>query len=215
MVATYCTGIPSLGMTTLLRTRVLWSGSALSGDGVSTFYESGTGPSGLAAAWRTFLNSQIMAFPPGVTWTFPPSGDSIEDSTGDLNGVFSSSGTIGSLTGGASGEFAKGVGMQIRWHTAGIVNHRRVVGSTFLVPLQNAIFDTDGTIDGATVTSMTSALNTFLAAVPTMRIWSPPWDPSKAPPRAKPYPPARLGTSHAVTSVQVMDRVSWLRSRRT
>lgn len=194
-------------MTFLNRVRVLWSGSAITGPGVSTFYTVG-GTVSLPASLRTFFDSQKAAFPNGVHLDFPNLGDVIDDATGDLVGTWNNGTVVTPVVGLATDSFSMGVGMQIRWHTAGITHGRRVRGSTYLVPVSGAIFDIDGSIDAAVITGMTTAANTLLTAEPSIRIWSPPFKGSAT-------VPARGGTSHGITGVEVLDRTSWLRTRRT
>lgn len=189
-------------MSQMQRLRVTWSGPGVTGPGLSTFYTSTAGPLGIANAVKTFLQSQQLAFPTNVTITVPSGGDLIEDTTGALAGTWNEPGTGGSFTGTGTGDYPQGVGMQIRWRTGGIVAGRRVVGSTFFVPIMSAIFDADGTLDNATVTSLTNAGTALIAAHPDLRIFSRPKGP-------------RIGSSHAVLTAVVPDRVSWLRSRRT
>lgn len=188
-------------MAALARLRASWSGSALVGPGVSTFFFD-PADTGASTAVRTFLNTAPLLFPTGVTITVPSGGEIIEDTTGALIGTWNDPGSGGTVNGANTGEYARGVGMQVRWQTGGIAGGRRVVGSTFLVPIAVGIFDTDGTLDAATVTAEQNAANTMIGGTVTFKVWSRP-------------NATRSGTSHPITSAVVPDRVSWLRSRRT
>lgn len=188
-------------MASLARLRVTWSGSPVVGPGVSTFYfdPADTGASTLV---RNFFNAAPLLFPAGLTLTIPSGGEIITDTTGDLSGTWNDPGSGGTVNGANTGDFAKGVGMQVRWQTGGIVGGRRVVGSTFLCPIAGAIFDVDGTVDNASITSTQAAANTMIGGAVTFKVWSRPTA-------------SRAGTSNDITSAVVPDRVSWLRSRRT
>lgn len=188
-------------MTQICRLRCTWGGSPVVGPGLSTFYWSTTedgGPDDVLA----FFNTSPLLYPSGLTVTVPAGGELIEDTTGELAGTWSQPGTGGVATGTETGSYAKGVGMQVRWPTGGIVGGRKVVGSTFLVPIAGSLFDTDGTIDTAVVSAMQTQADALLAAIPSLRILSRPKG-------------LRAGSSHAITSAVIPDRTSWLRTRRT
>jgi len=159
-----------------------------------------------------FFDAAPLLFPVGNTITVPNGGDIIDDVTGNLAGSWTDTGTGGVATGTETGSYAKGVGLQVRWRTSGIVASRRVTGSTFMVPIAGSLYDTDGTIDTAVITSLQSAADDLVAAMAGFRIWSRPVeaDPDHVPPIV-----ARDGTSSAVVAAVCPDRVSWLRSRRT
>lgn len=189
-------------MAQLQRLRAVWGGTGIVGPGLSTFYKATTGASGWPDEVLALFNVGSVFYPSGLTLTVPSSGDLIDDATGALAGTWSEPGTGGTATATGSGVWAQGVGMQIRWRTNGIVAGRRVVGSTFVVPIMAVFYDTNGTIDSTTVTTVQGRADAYLAAHPEARIWSRPAGP-------------RIGTSNQVTSAQVPDRISWLRSRRT
>ena len=192
------------------RLRVVWSGSTVVGPGLSTFYALDTSP-GFPAAVRQLFESWKTNFPTGTTITVPNNGDVINPATGTLTGTWTDGTAPAPVTGTGTGVYAKGVGAQIRWKTPGIVNGRRVVGSTFLVPMVTIGFDTDGTLGPATITGITTAATTYLASVPGALVWSRPYpgDPSATPPK-----PSRVGTTSLINAVQVPDRASWIVSRR-
>jgi len=188
-------------MTTLSRIRVGWSGSAVTGPGVSTFYTAGPAPA-FQAALRTFFLSQVGTCASPMSWTVQISGETIDDNTGEVNGVWTG-GTGGAINATGSGSFARGVGMRVVWDTAGVTNGRHVRGSTFFVPIPASLFDSDGSLVPATVTSMLTAANAlWTAADVDMQILTR-------------LTPDHSGTSHEVTGVQVPDKVTWLKSRRT
>lgn len=188
-------------MAQLQRLRVQWGGSPVTGPGLSTFYATTAG-SGYPAAVHAFFTAIRSAFPSGLTWTIPQDGDLIEDTTGGLAGSWSEGSGGGVVTGGGSANFANGVGMRVQWRTGGIFRGRRVRGSTFLCPMVSGVYLADGTIDDVTVAGMQTAATNLIAAVPNLSIFSRP---------AFGTP----GTHSIVTSAIAVDRVSWLRSRRT
>jgi hypothetical protein len=106
-------------------------------------------------------------------------------------------------TGGAT--FANGVGARIKWRTNGIHGDRKVVGSTFIVPLIQNCFEGAGNLTPTTVTLMQNSANALVtAAAGDLGIWS--------------RPAAGGGSDgewNAITAGVAPDLVSWLRSRRT
>lgn len=187
-------------MPTLQRMRVEWSGTGVVGPSVTTLYFadlSTTAPADVV----TLLSAWPLAMPTGLTATVPSSGDTIDAATGEINGTWAIAG--GGLVGyGGNGDFALGVGARIKWNTAGIVGGRRVRGSTFLVPLLGSVYSSTGTLDSSLVTTVESAITTFLAsASSTLEVYSRPTA-------------TRAGVSSTVTSGSLPNAVSWLRSRR-
>ena len=191
-------------MATASRIRFEWFGTTIDGGGVSTFYSANSDPSALSTAIRTFFSVALAYLPLGTVISPPSGGDTFESTTGILNGAWSM--TPGAaLTSSAGGQYAKGVGMRVKWNTTGITRGRRVRGTTFLVPLVAGLYDSNGTIADTTITALQTAADTLIAADGgSMRVYS---RPSGA--------GATDGALHAVTSAQVVDQVSWLRSRRT
>lgn len=190
-------------MADLSRVRVAWSGSAVVGPGVSTFYTTGDGAS-LQAALRTFFTAIQTAFPNlKGDWTFPSGGEIIDSATGELTGAWTG-GTPATIPWASSNAvWASGVGARVRWETGAFARGRRVRGSTFLVPLNISAYDADGTIVGVFVTQIQTAANALVAAVPELTVWS------------RPTAAGGDGGTATVTSAIVPDKVSWLRSRRT
>jgi len=189
-------------MTALARIRVAWTGGAVVGPAVSTFYALGDQPAGLQTATGVYFDAIKAAFPTTVTFTVPNQGELIEDSTGELLDTWTS-GSVSTSTGGSSQGFSQGVGIRVVWNTNGVVAGRRVRGSTFLCPIGGPNFDSDGTIVSGTLTAQSAAANAFEENVEGgLQIWSRPTG-------------SRPGTSNKVVSATIPDKVSWLRTRRT
>lgn len=189
-------------MTMLARVRVPWTGTAVVGPSVSTFYFNDAG-TGFTANLVSFFDAIKNRVPPGVTWSVPNSGDIINDATGDLEGVWQG-GTAQQVTGTGAALYSQGVGFRFVWNTGGVRGGRRVRGSTFICPMDGAMLDATGTLGSAQMATLVTAATSVITDSPNeLRIWS------------KPHTGLSDGTSHAVTSVTVPDAISWLRSRRT
>lgn len=190
------------------RLRAEWSGAPITGPGVSTFYALDDSP-GFPAAVHDLLAAFAAAMPSGVSIRVPNNGDVIDPVTGELTGTWTSGTAPALVNGVGGGTFARGVGAQIRWRTSGITRGRRVVGSTFIVPLISAAYEADGSLSGVNVTAWNTAAAAYVTAAPFAVIYT----------RPKPPPggigPDSPGKSNLITSGSVPDRVSWLRSRRT
>lgn len=188
-------------MTTVAKVRALWSGPTVVGGGVSTFYTLGAGAD-LADDLKTYFNAIKSSFPSGTTWNVDTEGVTLDDNTGDVNGTWTG-GTGGAITSVTGSEYAAGVGCRVVWRTAGITGGRLVRGSTYLVPLTANQYDPSGTILNAAVIAFQAASQALVTAqagalVILTRVT-----------------PEHSGTSHEITSADVPDKVSWLRTRRT
>lgn len=190
-------------MAGLDRVRVEWSGDAVEGGGVTTMYALAGDGASLSDALGTFFGSVAGYFPNSkVLWVLPTSGEVIESTNGQATGTWSggAGGSVPSASPNAS--FAAGVGARIRWETSVFSNGRRVRGSTFLVPLRSDVYDTDGTLISTVASGIQTAVNTLFAAAPPVVF-------------SRPSPGGSDG-GYATTSAGVLlDKVSWLRSRRT
>jgi hypothetical protein len=188
-------------MANLARVRTSWTGAAVIGPAVSTFYfeEAGTG---FTNTIGTFFDGIKNLIPTGTVMSTEASGDIIDPATGDTIGVWND-GTPSNITGTGTGSFVYGTGVRVVWETAGLVNSRQVRGSTFIVPFDASNLTGVGSINETARTSINSLATAFVSNTNhVFCVWSRPT-------------PARAGTSHPVVGNSVPDKVSWLRSRRT
>ena len=186
-------------MASLERVVCEWTGTTAL-PGVSVFYGTPGTPT-LASDVYTFFDAIKALLPVGLSIRVPNTGDLIEDSDGSLAGTWSSTG-VGTVTGTSGNPYAAGVGARIVWRTNGVRNRRRVRGSTFICPLINGVYETNGTISASALSTLGTAA-TALAAGGNLVVWS--------------RPSAGGGTdgdSNSVLSAEVPDRVTALRSRR-
>lgn len=159
------------------------------------------GEHALMAAFRAMMVTASTAFPSELQWTFPTSGVTINEATGDVDGDWADGTPVGALTAGGSGTWVNGVGTRVKWTTGAVFDGRHVVGSTFLVPLLASAYEGAGNIQAAYLSTLSGAANTFVGAA-GLRIW--------ARPRG-----LTAGQSFAVNGYSLPDKVSWLRGRRT
>lgn len=188
-------------MADIKRVRCEWSGSGVTGPGLSTFYFTSTA-TGFPADLQTFFQAIKALIPTSCTITVPNTGDVLDASTGALTGTWTDAG--GSTTTGTNaGAFAGGVGISVKWLTNGIVNGRRVNGRTFICPIAGGSFETDGTPQASTVSALqTPATALITATAPDFVVWHRPQG-------------GGGGNPNAIVSALVRDTPSWLRTRRT
>jgi hypothetical protein len=187
-------------MATLEKIPVVWNG--LTGlPGVGVFY--GATGGGLAGDLKTFFTALVAIFPTGLSWQVPVAGDTIDDASGHITGGWTDAGGGTVSASGGSTTYAAGTGVGVRWLTDGIVNSRRLKGRSFLTGIGSGLYQNDGTIGTATVTTIQTAADALVAGG-AMQIWH------------RPEPGTFTGgLSSLVTAALVEDRVVSLRSRRT
>lgn len=191
----------------LHRVVVSWSGAGIVGTAVSVLHFDGSEEAAppIANIYTAFNNARTL-FPAGIAIQVPNSGESIEDTTGALDGLWTApaQNVIGGSNIAAS---AAGVGVCVGWTTGGIVTGpsgrpRKLRGRTFLVPLHKDTYDTDGTLSTGWLDIARTWANAMQAAGP-LAVWHRPTTPG-----------GTDGNSYAVLSNRVKDKVAYLSSRR-
>lgn len=171
------------------------------GPGVTTFFFDEAG-SGWVADLTTFFNVVKAWIPSTTAMVVPAVGDLIDIASGELAGTWTE-GAETVVTGTGVGNYTLGVGARIRWKTNGITNGRRVLGSTYIVPILNAQFEGSGGLVAAFRTALNGAASALVTAqAGSMAIYTRPAGGSG-------------GKASDVVASEVPDAVSWLRSRRT
>ena len=186
-------------MTDIARVRVEWTG-LVGLPGISTFYL-GTTVTPDVSDLLAFFNAIKAYFPPGRQWNVPSSGDVIDDTNGELQGVWTGTGAGTVAATGTFAAYPAGTGARIRWLTGGIVNGRRVNGATFLAPLVAGAYQDNGTLNDTFISTVAAAGTALLAGEP-IRVWH------------RNSSGLSNGSSHIVEGVNIPDRVTSLRTRR-
>lgn len=189
-------------MTTLHRVVIAWAGTSVVGSAVNVLhYSASDNAAPPVAAIKSAFSAAANMLPAGVTLTIPGSGDTIDDTTGELVSVWSDAGG-GAVAAAGIPAAVGGVGACIGWTTGGIVNGRKLRGRTFIAPLDGAAWDGDGTLKPNYVVNLTTLGNALMAAGP-LAVWHRPT--SKG---------ASDGNSYGVISCKVRDKAAYLSSRR-
>ena len=197
-------------MANIDRVRVALTGFP-GGPGVATMY----GLSGPAlfpfvvALWGHLA----VVMPPDVSIRVEPSGDTINDADGTLTGGWSIAPVTG-VVGAAAGAYAAPAGACITWLTSDILDHHRVKGRTFVVPLGLANYEADGTLTSGTATGLATAGAEFVTGTAgNAVVWHRPRK-ARAATLTLPARVARVGGHAIITGSRVADKVAVLRSRR-
>lgn len=194
-------------MTSLNRLVIAWAGGPVVGAAVTVLHFSASDNSAPpVGAVKAAFAAAASSFPAQVTWTFPNSGDVIDDTTGNLVGAWSTTGG-GSVTGSLNGNTAAGVGACIGWTTGGIVTGaagkpHRLRGRTFLVPLSVGEYDVSGALNSTSLTRLGTLANAIQASGP-LAIWHRPTTKGGSD-----------GNSYGVISNRIRPKVAYLSSRR-
>lgn len=189
-------------MTSLHRVVVAWSGPQVTGLAVNVLHFSASDPSAppVAAIYNAY-NAIFQSMPGTCQVQVPGSGDTINDTNGELVGSWTAT-TPAVITGTGSSTAAAGVGACVGWQTGGIVAGRRLRGRTFLVPLSTDAYDPQGTLTSTALTRIQTFASTMMAAGP-LAVWHRPTTAG-----------GTDGNSYGVQSFRVRDKVAYLSSRR-
>lgn len=183
----------------LRRVNVVWT-TGIGGTGVSVFYCAQ--PDDLTTNLGTFFNAVKALFPTPVTWNIPAAGDLINPEDGKLAGAWSG-GTAATVTAtGGSVGYTAGTGAYVRWVTGAIAGTHKVQGRTFLVPILSSLYDVQGNIGSASVTTIQTAANA-LAASAKLIVWH------------RNHKGAADGQAFLVAAAVAPNKVTSLRTRRT
>lgn len=192
----------------LFRVVLQWTGPQVKGQAVTVLHFDGSNQSAppSAGAIGGPFGAFMGNFPSGLTLTIPGAGDTIEDTTGELVGSWSTGNSV-QTTGGGVATAAAGVGACVTWTTGGIVTGasgraHRLRGRTFLVPLSTAAYQNDGTLSDTAYAAL-QAFGPALMGVGPLAIWHRPTTKG-----------GTDGNSYAVLSAKARDKVAYLSSRR-
>jgi len=186
-------------MATLAKVVALWQ-SWPGAPGYSVFYANNLNPA--LAPYQSFFETIKALIPSGTTISIQGTGVLIDDASGAITGTYSQTPPTSTLCTGV-GNYPGAAGAVCHWLTNGIVNGRRLRGRTFIVPLLSSAFDSNGSIGGTQLTTLTNAAATLAgASTANFRVWH--------------RPVGGLGGSSAdVVSSSVPDLCVTTRSRRS
>lgn len=140
------------------------------GPGVMTFYFDAAGAIPHTAV-STFLTALKTSMAASVTAALPPSGITIDDSTGAAVGAWSAAAPADVVMTSA-GNYAAAAGAVINWRTGIYAGGRELRGKTFVVPLAAACYDSAGKLSAATGSAIAAAANALAGSAVPPRIFS-------------------------------------------
>lgn len=189
------------------RVRILSTGFS-GATGYTNLYFTSATTANLNAV-RALFDALKAYVPSVVRFTFPSSGDTIDETDGHLLGGWSGVAPADVL-GTASGSYSAPAGFQLQWRISGVVDGHRPIAKTNFVPMANLAMGTTGGINPVTVTAANAAITTFLGSSAGFSLWHRPVAASAGPPPVA----ARPGGSFPITSGVCSPKAVVLRSRR-
>ena len=162
------------------------------------------------ASIHTFWDALKTWLPNNVHVQVVPSGDTIEDTTGDLVGTWAAD-PVTEVVGVYAGAHAAPVGACADWITATILDLHRLRGRTFIVPTAQNAFQDDGTLGVDFLAALDAAQTAFVIAQDASFVV---WHRPRAAQVGPPVVAARLGGHGLVTGSRVTDKAAVLRIRR-
>lgn len=193
-------------MALMWRVTTRWAGGQIGNGFTNQFFTADLGTAQQAAdAVRAFFVAATSAganIPTGVTHTFPSSIDVLDPVNGQLITAVPVTPPL-QLVGSGSGNYAAPSGSCVTWQTTGVVGGHRVNGRTFLVPLAQSAFQSDGTLSTVHLSDLATAATALIAASPELVVWHRPTSFA-----------AGGGSAHPVVAAKITDKVAILTSRR-
>ena len=195
----------------MLRVTAVWTGGPM-GTGVNIFHFDGAAPdeealTDLLEGVRALYDPMLSAIPPTYTIAVSNEIEVRAEDTGGLIATVTPPGVAAQPGSSGSPTHAAGVGARVRWQTNGIRNGRRVVGTTFMVPLVSQAFEANGTLGSGTIGNLVTGGNALIGAANALSlplaVWSRPTSVGAAD-----------GALHLVEACAAPDQAAWLTSRR-
>lgn len=183
------------------RVKVVWS-SFSGAPGYSTFYINSTvlDPTPI----RTFFDSLKAYIPTGTIITTPGLGDTVDEATGLIIGTWvgTTPATV-TCTGSVASGYSAASGFVVEWLTGTVINGRRPLGKTYIVPAAPIAYATDGTLSTTPLAAFQTAATALTTALGSdFKVWH------------RPVAGAG-GVAVAVVGSRIPDMAAVLRSRRT
>lgn len=152
---------------TIARVAARWAGFP-GAPGYSNFHFSTTPTSGDYEAERQLVHDFFSAFstrlPSRVDITIPTTVELYDESTGVLQDYIESGEELAVSTAGASNAYSGPTGAVINWLTNTVTNGRRMRGRTFIVPLANTAYESDGTLTSSALDDLNAGASVLSSA---------------------------------------------------
>lgn len=196
------------GMADLIRIQAVWQGFQ-GAPGYTNLYFIRTG--GLqsdadAAGTRTRAFFEAIKALMNVEYTVKVQRlvQGLDSASGNMFAEFDQTTDPAITTPTGTGAYSTPTGVVVNWLTGQFnsLGHR-VIGRTFLVPMNGGCFQNDGSVLDSALTTITTAALALGVGTPNLGVWTRPSTPS-----------ATDGVARPVTGVRVPDKAAVLKSRR-
>jgi hypothetical protein len=135
---------------------------------------------GVLAALDAMIQGGAGSLPADVSWSVNPIIEAFDGVTGAITGELAAATALSPGFGTNTSSYANGVGLLIKWKSAGMFDGRRIQGRTFIVPLAGQQFDADGSVDRGVAIAWQAHANTYIAAMAALSVtplvWGRPQD---------------------------------------
>lgn len=160
----------------MIRLRVGWTGTGITGGGVSTHYFGGVGQSvadqagiDLAAFWTAIVDAAVAG---SALARIETSADQIDENTGKITDQFSIS-PPSIPTASSTGITSPATQILVNWGTATFVNGRRLRGRTFVPSVKASVVTASGELNGSVRTTVAEAAEDLSGDVTSLlQVWS-------------------------------------------
>lgn len=190
----------------ILRVQVRWTGFSGAPGYTALHFAGGGGLITDAQQVAERVDSALAQLSPvvaaGVDFAVDTEVARLDSDSGEMLEVLGVTGMSG-RTGSATGPYSAASGAVINWRTNDVRFGRRIRGRSFIVPLGNTAYDSQGTLAGPTLASLGSFASEIVGGDfdSEFGVWSRPKD-------------GTGGVFATVTSYNVPDMAAVLRSRR-
>lgn len=199
-------------MASILRTKLKWNGFAGAPGYTNLFFKPSDdqqpdqADAQAAANFTNDFGAYVRTYLPiEASMQVQSDVEELWDTTGALQNIFTVNAMPVLQGQAASAPYSAASGAVVTWRTGGVRNGRRVRGRTFLVPLANSAYQSDGTIASAVLTAWNTNFTTLMNTASSVRLGV----------YARPtVQGASDGSWFAATGFTIPDKVAVLRSRR-
>lgn len=150
------------------RVRVINAGSP--GGAASTNFYFFIADTTNLTALTAFLNAIKAYIPSTMTMQVPNTGDTVNETTGQLAGSWTATGGS-NVVGTGTGIQSTPTGFEVAWLTDTVIDGHRPVGKTLIVPASASAYSGTGVISSSVVTAVNAAAATFVAAASQFIVW--------------------------------------------
>jgi hypothetical protein len=146
----------------------------IGGNGISRFHFLGADGStvdnadanGVADAIHAFYSSINQDMPPSMTYSVQPEVPIIDGATGVLKRIVPLDNAPSPIKGlSSTANYAAGTGIRVNLQTGTVLNGRRLRGAFYLVPLSDAVWTGNGSLNGAIQSALVAAVGNLIGTV--------------------------------------------------